>query len=167
MLPDARSNRPPRLRLLRQLRKRPLLPISIGCTRTDEPGVCGVAHRLLLHAWLIACCMRQWARRFSDFNVRILATLNPAQSPPLTGLVAPCPLYGVLQPWALYSPARRLPADTARPVAQCRRTGAGQGELPPYWMHFGSASVGSPRYCPAWSGPVDLAALGHSPRVSA
>ena len=52
-----------------------------------------MAHRLLLHAWLIACCMRQWARRFSDFNVRILATLNPAQSPPLTGLVAPCPLY--------------------------------------------------------------------------
>jgi hypothetical protein len=66
----------------------------------SEPGVWDMAHRLLPHApvsllspiWLIACCMGQWARRLSDFNFRILATLNPAQSPPLTGLVAPCPL---------------------------------------------------------------------------
>ncbi len=35
--------------------------------------------------------MQQWARRFRDFNVRILPTLNPAQSPPLTGLVARAP----------------------------------------------------------------------------
>ena len=68
-------------------------PAAAACA--SEPGVLSLnmAHRLLPHAsvslvfpvnlvsprWLGACCMRQWARRFSDWK-HPSVTLTPAQS---------------------------------------------------------------------------------------
>ena len=64
-----------------------------------------MAHRLLPHAsvslvfpvnlvsprWLGACCMRQWARRFSDWK-HPSVTLTPAQSLSAYWAGAHCPL---------------------------------------------------------------------------
>ena len=98
MLPNARSNRPPRLRLLRQLRvrKRPLLPISIGCTRTDElctepgcarcfrygssPVAACVAHRLL-HATVGPAFQRLQLPHPSHLEPSPVSSLNWAGRP--------------------------------------------------------------------------------------
>ena len=96
MLPNARSNRPPRLRLLRQLRKRPLLPISIGCTRTDElctepgcarcfrygssPVAACVAHRLL-HATVGPAFQRLQRPHPSHLEPSPVSSLNWAGRP--------------------------------------------------------------------------------------
>ena len=110
MLPNARSNRPPRLRLLRQLRKRPLLPISIGCTRTDElctepgcarcfrygssPVAACVAHRLL-HATVGPAFQRLQLPHPSHLEPSPVSSLNWAGRPvPLVIRIRKTPILG-------------------------------------------------------------------------
>ena len=88
----------------------------------------------------------RWSLRVCGFNFRMPAPLNPAQSPTLTGLVAPCPLYGVLDKNAQTRRPPKKPGGREREGGEegerRRREGRREGRRGESWARCGNTALG-------------------------